>query len=137
MFRNISLIFFFRCLSASGTILLTLIVPLMFGLYEAAIFLKGFTALYLLSILSRVGIDLHLLRESSSEECNGKFYIFGKEGAFLLIPLLLSFSFFSVVELLRTVCSSAFLAVILSKKTRWQIIQITNALIPHVPAWVA
>ncbi|WP_106590315.1 hypothetical protein [Marinobacterium halophilum] len=74
----------------------------MFGLYEAAIFLKGFTALYLLSILSRVGIDLHLLRESSSEECNGKFYIFGKEGAFLLIPLLLSFSFFIVFFLLNT-----------------------------------
>lgn len=66
MLRRLITLFLVRGTSAAGTILLTLIAPLVMDIQSTADFFTGVALIYLLGILSRAGIEMYILKESAA-----------------------------------------------------------------------
>ncbi|GEM_PF-2431058 len=79
-----------KALAASGTILLSLLIPVVFGVEEASNLFLGISILYFFGIVCRGGMDVWLLREKSKCESDSAMVITSNDILCLFICLLSS-----------------------------------------------
>ncbi len=75
-----------RLVSGSGIILLSLLTPIVMSIEESAVFLVGISLLYLMFMLSKVGLDVLLIKEAAISEKR----VNARQFTYILIPVFLA-----------------------------------------------